>query len=63
MPTPLPGGAAQMPAFADRSSDIYQRLLNERIIFLGTQVNDHSANLICAQLLLLATDDTALYIA
>ena len=66
MPTPLPGGAAQMPAFADRSSDIYQRLLKERIIFLGTQVDDQSANLICAQLLLLAAEDTdrdiALYI-
>jgi ATP-dependent Clp protease protease subunit len=41
----------------DRSSDIYQRLLKERIIFLGTQVDDTSANLICAQLLLLAADD------
>jgi ATP-dependent Clp protease protease subunit len=41
----------------DRSSDIYQRLLKERIIFLGTQVDDTSANLICAQLLLLEADD------
>src|ERR671933_1076759 len=38
-------------------SDIYQRLLKERIIFLGTQVDDASANLICAQLILLAAED------
>ncbi len=41
----------------DRSFDIYQRLLRERIIFLGSQVDDTSANLICAQLLLLAAED------
>jgi ATP-dependent Clp protease protease subunit len=41
----------------DRAGDIYGRLLKERIIFLGTQVNDTSANLICAQLLLLAAED------
>jgi len=46
--------------------DIYQRLLKERIVFLGTQVDDASANLICAQLILLAAEepdtDIALYI-
>ena len=42
----------------ERSPDIYQRLLRERIIFLGTQVDDTSANLICAQLLLLAAEDS-----
>src|SRR5580658_11373814 len=42
---------------ADRAGDIYQRLLKERIVFLGTQVDDTSANLICAQLLLLAAED------
>jgi len=47
----------QMPG-ADRASDIYQRLLKERIIFLGSQVEDASANLICAQLLLLAAEDS-----
>jgi ATP-dependent Clp protease protease subunit len=41
-----------------RSADIYGRLLNERIIFLGTQVDDTSANLICAQLLVLAAEDS-----
>jgi ATP-dependent Clp protease protease subunit len=41
----------------DRAGDIYQRLLKSRIVFLGTQVDDPSANLICAQLLLLAAED------
>jgi ATP-dependent Clp protease, protease subunit len=52
----LPSVLAQMNG-ADRSPDIYQRLLRERIVFLGTQVDDTSANLICAQLLLLAAED------
>jgi ATP-dependent Clp protease protease subunit len=43
--------------FMDRSADVYQRLLKERIVFLGTQVEDASANLVCAQLLLLAAED------
>ena len=43
----------------DSNSDIYGRLLKERIVFLGTQVEDTSANLICAQLLLLAAEDSA----
>ena len=42
---------------SDRNPDVYQRLLRERIVFLGTQVDDTSANLICAQLLLLAAED------
>jgi ATP-dependent Clp protease protease subunit len=37
---------------------VYNRLLKERIIFLGTEVNDQVANRICAQLLLLAAEDT-----
>ncbi len=49
---------AQAPSL-DRVADIYGRLLQERIIFLGTQVDDASANLICAQLLLLAADDAS----
>jgi len=55
MPSPLPAAVSQQ--HADRSSDIYQRLLKERIVFLGTQVDDQSANLLCAQLLLLAAED------
>ena len=41
----------------DQTADVYQRLLRNRIVFLGTQVDDTSANLICAQLLLLAAED------
>ncbi len=41
----------------ERSFDIYSRLLNERIIFLGTQVDDQIANLIVAQLLHLESED------
>ena len=37
--------------------DVYQRLLKERIVFLGTDVNQTSANSICAQLLLLAAEE------
>src|SRR5674476_1379697 len=36
---------------------IYNRLLKERIIFLGSEVRDDNANAICAQLLLLAAED------
>jgi len=39
------------------SPDVYQQLLKERIIFLGTQVDQNSANLVCAQLLLLEAED------
>ena len=48
---------------ADRSSDLYQRLLKERIVFLGTQVDQNSANAICAQLLLLEAEDPSKDIA
>ena len=41
----------------ERSYDIYSRLLKERIIFLGEEVNDVSASLIVAQLLFLEADD------
>ena len=41
----------------ERSYDIYSRLLKERIIFLGTEVNDTVANIITAQLLFLESDD------
>ena len=46
--------------------DVFQRLLKERIIFLGTAIDEAVANLVCAQLLLLAAEDAerdiALYI-
>jgi ATP-dependent Clp protease protease subunit len=41
----------------ERSFDIYSRLLRERIVFLGTEVSDQSANLIVAQLLFLEAED------
>ena len=41
----------------ERSFDIYSRLLNERIIFLGTPIDDQIANLIAAQLLHLESED------
>ncbi len=41
----------------ERSYDIFSRLLKERIIFLGTEVNDQIANLIIAQLLFLESED------
>ncbi|MEB3287255.1 MAG: ATP-dependent Clp endopeptidase proteolytic subunit ClpP [Vampirovibrionales bacterium] len=50
----------------ERSFDIFSRLLRERIIFLGTAIDDHVANLIVAQLLLLDSEnpekDIMLYI-
>ena len=41
----------------ERSFDIYSRLLKERIIFLGEEVNDVTANLVVAQLLFLESED------
>ena len=41
----------------ERAYDIYSRLLNDRIIFLGEEVNAHTANLVVAQLLFLAHED------
>jgi ATP-dependent Clp protease protease subunit len=41
----------------ERSYDIFSRLLNDRIIFLGDAIHDEGANLIIAQLLFLANDD------
>ncbi|HSK47544.1 MAG TPA: ATP-dependent Clp endopeptidase proteolytic subunit ClpP [Coriobacteriia bacterium] len=41
----------------ERSFDIYSRLLNERVIFLGTEIDDHIANLLIAQLIHLESAD------
>src|SRR6202030_1431010 len=41
----------------ERAMDIYSRLLKDRIVFLGTQVNDEVANIIVAQLLFLQSED------
>ena len=42
----------------ERAYDIYSRLLNDRIVFLGEDVNSHTANLVIAQLLYLAHEDS-----
>jgi ATP-dependent Clp protease protease subunit len=42
----------------ERAYDIYSRLLKDRIIFLGSDVNEHTANLVVAQLLFLANEDS-----
>jgi len=41
----------------ERAFDIYSRLLKDRIIFLGEEVNEHTANIVIAQLLYLAYED------
>ena len=41
----------------ERAYDIYSRLLKDRIVLLGTEVDDHVASLICAQLLFLESED------
>lgn len=45
------------PEKQDLDNHIYQRLLRERIIFLGSEVRDQNANAICAQMLLLNAED------
>ncbi len=45
------------PGLADPSSDVFQRLLKDRIVILGSEVNDQVANLISAQLLYLEGQD------
>ena len=42
---------------SERAYDIYSRLLKDRIVLLGSQVDDHVASLICAQLLFLESQD------
>ena len=65
---PQPGLAAAQPGLAvpvpqmraggmNLHDQVFERLLRERIIFLGSQVDDAIANTICAQLLLLAAED------
>lgn len=45
------------------NQDVWQRLLRNRIVYLGTQVDSESANLVCAQLLLLSSEDAEKEIA
>jgi ATP-dependent Clp protease protease subunit len=46
-------------ALVNPSSEIYNRLLKDRIIILGTDVNDDIANIVCAQMLYLEGEDAA----
>jgi ATP-dependent Clp protease protease subunit len=54
---PLIPMVVERTARGEREFDIYSRLLNERIIFLGTPIDDQVANLVVAQLLHLESDD------
>jgi ATP-dependent Clp protease, protease subunit len=54
---PLVPMVIERTARGEREFDIYSRLLNERIVFLGTPVDDQIANLIVAQLLHLESED------
>ena len=54
--TLIPMVVEQSPR-GERSFDIYSRLLNERIVFIGTPVDDQVANLVVAQLLHLESED------
>ncbi|KWX00516.1 hypothetical protein TH66_13910 [Carbonactinospora thermoautotrophica] len=49
--------APQSSVPASLEDQVYQRLLRERIIFVGTAIDDKIANLVCAQMLLLAAED------
>ena len=55
--SPLIPMVIEQTSRGERSFDIYSRLLNERIIFLGTPVDDQISNLIVAQLLHLESED------
>lgn len=55
--TPFPVSMASTGS-ESANADVWQRLLRNRIVFLGTDVNSESANLICAQLLVLASEDS-----
>jgi len=55
--SPLIPMVIEQTSRGERSFDIYSRLLNERIIFLGTPIDDQIANLIIAQLIHLESED------
>ncbi len=54
---PLVPMVVEQSARGERSFDIYSRLLNERIVFVGTPIGDEVANLVVAQLLHLESED------
>ncbi|MHB8059331.1 MAG: ATP-dependent Clp endopeptidase proteolytic subunit ClpP [Gaiellaceae bacterium] len=55
--SPLIPMVIEQTSRGERSFDIYSRLLNERIIFLGTPIDDQIANLVIAQLIHLESED------
>ena len=54
---PLVPMVVEQTARGERSFDIYSRLLNDRVVFLGGQVDEEIANLVVAQLVHLESDD------
>ena len=58
MPTIFPPYVIERSSRGERSYDIYSRLLMDRIIFLGTPIDDDVANIIIAQLLFLEADNS-----
>ncbi|MGP1442057.1 MAG: ATP-dependent Clp endopeptidase proteolytic subunit ClpP [Anaerovoracaceae bacterium] len=54
---PLVPMVIEQTSTGERSFDIYSRLLKDRIIFLGDEVDDHTASLVVAQLLFLESED------
>jgi ATP-dependent Clp protease protease subunit len=54
---PLVPVVVQQDSRGERSFDIYSRLLRERVVFLGTEIDDQVANLVVAQLLHLEAED------
>ncbi|MDO8499278.1 MAG: ATP-dependent Clp endopeptidase proteolytic subunit ClpP [bacterium] len=62
MPTPtsqfLIPTVIEKTSYGERAYDIYSRLLIDRIIFLGSAIDDHVANIVIAQLLFLANQDS-----
>lgn len=54
---PLVPTVVEQSSRGERAYDIYSRLLKDRIIFLGEEVNDHTAGLVVAQLLFLEAED------
>jgi len=55
--SPLVPMVIEQTSRGERAFDIYSRLLNERVIFLGTPINDDIANLVVAQLIHLESED------
>lgn len=54
MPIPM---VIETTGRSERAYDIYSRLLKDRIILLGEEIDDHTASLVCAQLLFLESED------